>query len=142
MKEGINSLWKNEDYWAIWFGFAIMIGALLQWIPKIPRVGSWSDNPLDAFAVISDGAASGTTLLPLLFLMVGLTALTVIGVAFMKTDRIWKYLAGFAGVFVLSCIAYWVAHQTNVKYWGLSYALWALRVALLISNTVGTPGWL
>jgi uncharacterized integral membrane protein (TIGR00698 family) len=142
MKEGINSLWRNEDYWAIWFGFAIMIGALLQWIPKIPKVGSWSDNPLDAFTVVKEGVVSGTNLVPLLLLMVGLAVLTGIGAAFMKTDRIWKYLAGFAGVFVLSCIAYWVAHQTNVKYWGLSYALWALLVGLLISNTVGTPGWL
>jgi len=142
MKESWNSLWKNEDYWAIWFGFAIMIGALLHWIPKIPKVGKWSDNPLNAFMVVKDGVTEGTLLLPLLTLMIGLAIMTVIGVAFMKTDRIWKYLAGFAGVFILSCVAYWIAHQTNIRYWGLSYALWALLVGLLISNTVGTPGWL
>lgn len=142
MKEGINSLWKNEDYWAIWFGFAIMLGGILHWIPKIPKVGSWSSNPLDAFTVVRDGVVTGTTLGPLFLLMVGMAVLTAIGVAFMKTDKLWKYLAGFVGVFILSCIAYWLAHQTNVKYWGLSYAMWALLVGLLISNTVGTPGWL
>ncbi|MBU0982898.1 MAG: YeiH family protein, partial [candidate division Zixibacteria bacterium] len=62
--------------------------------------------------------------------------------AFMKTEKLSRYLAGFAGVFVLSCLAYWIANQTNIKYWGLSYAMWALLVGLLISNTVGTPRWL
>ncbi len=33
-------------------------------------------------------------------------------------------------------------HQVNVKYIGLSYALWALLLGLLISNTIGTPNWL
>ena len=37
---------------------------------------------------------------------------------------------------------HWIANQTNIKYWGLSYALWALLVGLLISNTIGTPSWL
>ncbi|MCP4685568.1 MAG: putative sulfate exporter family transporter, partial [bacterium] len=119
-----------------------MVGALLQWIPKIPKVGKWSDNPLDAFTVVTDGVVSGTTLVPLLALLIGMALMTVVGVAFMKTDNIWKYLSGFAGVFILSCLAYWIAHQTNVKYWGLSYAMWALLVGLLISNTIGTPGWL
>jgi uncharacterized integral membrane protein (TIGR00698 family) len=44
-------------------------------------------------------------------------------------------------VFLLAVVAYWIATQANVKYWGLSYAMWALLVGLLISNTVGTPGW-
>ena len=35
-----------------------------------------------------------------------------------------------------------ISNQTNVKYWGLSYALWGLLVGLLISNTIGTPRWL
>ncbi|MFH1373710.1 MAG: putative sulfate exporter family transporter [bacterium] len=142
MKNGISTLWKNEDWWAIWFAFIIIAGALARIVPKIPKIGTWTGNPLDAFLVIKDGVASGNILLPLLGLMVFLGILTAIGVSFMKIERIAKYLAGFAGVFVLSCIAYWIAHQTNVKYWGLSYAMWALLVGLLISNTIGTPGWL
>jgi uncharacterized integral membrane protein (TIGR00698 family) len=62
--------------------------------------------------------------------------------AFMKIHRIGPYLQGFVVIFILSCVSYWVANQVNVKYWGLSYALWALLIGLLISNTIGTPGWL
>ena len=74
--------------------------------------------------------------------MVGLGVLTTVGVAVMRSERPGRYAAGFAGVFVLATLSYWIANQTNVKYWGLSYALWALLVGLLISNTVGTPKWL
>jgi len=142
MKDSISSLWKNEDYWAIWFGFLIIIGALLTWIPKIPKVGKWSADPLAAFAIVKDGVTTGNTLLPLLGLMVGLAVLTAIGVAVMKAGNFWKYLGGFAVVFILATVAYWIAGQAEIKYWGLSYAMWALLVGLLISNTVGTPQWL
>lgn len=142
MKSGISSLWKNEDWWAVWFGFIIIIGALTKLIPEVPKIEKWTENPLDAFFIVKEGIITGNIFVPLLLLMVCLGLLTVIGVAFMKTEHVGKYLLGFAGVFILSCIAYWIAHQTNVKYWGLSYALWALLVGLLISNTIGTPGWL
>jgi len=42
-----------------------------------------------------------------------------------------------AGVFVLSLLAYVLAEQKLVKYYGLEYALWALLIGLLISNTTG-----
>ena len=137
MYEGFRSLCKHEDYWAIWFGFVIIVGALLGWIPKIPKVGKWDCNPLEAFA-----AGDGTILLPLLGLMIGLGILTTIGIAIMKCENAGKYAAGFVVVFLLACIAYWIAHQSEIKYWGLSYAMWALLVGLLISNTIGTPDWL
>ncbi|MFO0132693.1 MAG: YeiH family protein, partial [Planctomyces sp.] len=42
-----------------------------------------------------------------------------------------------AGVFLLSLLAYVLAEQKVVKYYGLEYALWALVIGLLISNTTG-----
>ncbi len=142
MKNGMSSLWKNEDWWAVWFGFIIIIVALCKIVPAVPKIGKWTDNPMDAFLIIEDGVVTGNIFIPLLILMVCLGALTAIGVAFMKTDKLSKYLMGFITIFVLSSLAYWIAHQTNVKYWGLSYAMWALLIGLLISNTVGTPDWL
>ena len=139
MKEGINSLWKNEDYWAIWFAAAIVAGALLEWLPKIPKVGKWSSDPLAAFMVIKDGEAVGTTLLPLLGLLLGMAVLTAIGVAVMRAEKLSHYLPGFVVVFGLACVAYWIANQTNVKYWGLSYAMWALLVATDARSSHPTP---
>lgn len=142
MSNGISSLWKKEDWWAVWFGFAIMAAALTGLVAKVPKVGKWTSDPLTAFEVVKEGVVTGNILISLLVLMILLGALTAIGVAFMRSEKIGHYIAGFAGVFVLACISYWIANQTNVKYWGLSYALWGLLVGLLISNTIGTPRWL
>jgi uncharacterized integral membrane protein (TIGR00698 family) len=139
MSRGISSLWKDEDWWAVWFGFLLIIASLTRLVTKVPKIGKWTDNPLTAFGV---GSSEGTILLPLLTLMLGIGVLTTLGVAVMKVERPARFLVGFFGVFVLSCLAYWVANQTSVKYWGLSYALWALLVGLLVSNTIGTPRWL
>ncbi len=137
MEKGIRALWKDEDWWAVWLGFILLAFALIQIVPRIPQIGKWTDNPLAAFS--ADG---GTIILPLVILMLGLGVLTSIAVAMMGTDNVRKYFFGFIGVFVLACVSYWVANQQNVKYWGLSYAMWALLIGLLISNTIGTPRWL
>lgn len=142
MKDGISSLWKSEDWWAVWFGFIIIIGAIFRFVPTIPKIGDWSGNPLEAFSIVREGVVTGNIIFPLLALMVVLGAMTVVGMAFMKTESLGKYILGFAVVFVLSSAAFWIAHNSNIEYWGLSYALWALLIGLLISNTVGTPVWL
>ena len=128
MKQGLSTLWKDEDYWAIWIGFILIFGALLHWIPTIPKIGKWTDDPLRAFLVVKDGVVSGNLLLPLLLLMVGLAILTGVGVRIMKFEKLGHYLPGFAVVFVLACLAFWISHQKEVSYWGLSDAMWALLV--------------
>jgi uncharacterized integral membrane protein (TIGR00698 family) len=142
MNRGISCLWKEEDWWAVWLGFIIIGLSLLRWIPAIPKVGVWTQNPFEAFQIVKDGIITGNILSPLIVLMLALAVLTVIAAIFMKTEHPGKYISGFIGVFILAVISYWIANQTNVKYWGLSYALWALLVGLLISNTIGTPRWL
>ncbi|MBD3170479.1 MAG: putative sulfate exporter family transporter [candidate division Zixibacteria bacterium] len=142
MSKGISELWKEEDWWAVWIGFIIIGFTLLNIVPKIPKVGKWTDNPLAAFQIIKDGQVIGGNLLPLLGLLAGLLILTAIGIAAMKTVKISHYIPGFIVIFILACVAYWFANQVNVKYWGLSYAMWALLLGLLISNTVGSPKWL
>jgi len=142
MKNGLSALWKEEDWWAVWIGFVIIIAALLQSVPKVPKLANWSGDPMAAFQVIKDGAVVSEIWIPLVILMFALAVLTSIAIGVMKTERAGRYLLGFLGVFILAVISYWIANQVNIKYWGLSYAMWALLVGLLISNTIGTPGWL
>jgi len=142
MNTGVSALWKDEDWWAVWIGFIIIIVSIAQIVPKIPKLAKWTGSPLDAFMIIKDGAVTGNIFIPLVILMAALAVLTMVAIAFMRTEPVGKYLVGFIGVFILAVISYWIADQANVKYWGLSYALWALLVGLLISNTIGTPGWL
>ncbi|MBX3413355.1 MAG: putative sulfate exporter family transporter [Pirellulales bacterium] len=101
------------------------------------NLSSWDDNPLDAFV-----GKGGTSLLP------GLLAVFVVslvlfggGVAGMGTPARGFPLA-FACVFLLAVGAYVLAGQKVVKHYNLEYALWALVVGLVISNTLGTPRFL
>jgi hypothetical protein len=52
MDRGISSLWKSEDWWAVWIGFIIFIGSITKLIPEIPKIGKWTGNPLKAFFII------------------------------------------------------------------------------------------
>lgn len=51
------------------------------------------------------------------------------------------FAPGFALVFGLAVLAYWIAGQADLKAMGLGYAIWAILFGLIISNTIGTPKW-
>jgi uncharacterized membrane protein YadS len=80
-------------------------------------------------------------ILPWLVSFFLIAILTAIGVAVMGKSA-GKYFIGFGGVLILAVVAYTIANQAQIKSWGLSYAMWALLLGLLISNTIGVPEWL
>lgn len=49
----ISSLWKKEDWWAVWVGFGILIFAVAMAAAgyglKAPKIQRWVASPLDAF---------------------------------------------------------------------------------------------
>ncbi len=53
-----------------------------------------------------------------------------------------KFVTGFLGVFVLGVLAFLLESQTDMKNIGMGYALWAILLGLIISNTIGTPSWI
>jgi uncharacterized membrane protein YadS len=107
---------------------------LKAWLAKL---GSWSDNPLDAFR-----SKSGASVIP------GLVGVFVAGLALFGLglwgmgERPRSFPLAFLVVFLLAVFAYVLAGQQVIKHYNLEYALWALLVGLIISNTVGTPKWL
>jgi len=79
--------------------------------------------------------------LPLIVSLGLVGILTAIGISVMgKSPK--DYLVGYVIIVLLAVISYSVANQAQIKGWGLSYAMWALLIGLLISNTIGTPKWL
>lgn len=128
-----SDLYRKEDWWSIWFGAILAAVVGLGFVTKVPKVGKWTSNPLEALPT--------DLFLPLIGLMAGIAVMTVVGIVFMQLP--WqKYLGGFVTIFIMATLSYVVANQASIKAWGLSYAVWALGVGLLISNTIGTPGWL
>jgi len=43
------SLWTEEDWWAVWLGLIIIVGAAAGLICKVPKVSEWLGNPAAAF---------------------------------------------------------------------------------------------
>ena len=129
-----SSLWRKEDWWAVWLGFLLLgltVSRVVSWLPPI---GKWSYDL---------GAAVELAHLPYFVLLaLGLLALTGLAVAFMKREDLRTYWAGFLVVFALAFVGMILASHQTIHYYGLEYVLWALVLGLLISNTVGVPEWL
>jgi uncharacterized membrane protein YadS len=64
------------------------------------------------------------------------TGATFMGQAF------FAFLRSFIAVFGLAVIAYFLAAQADMKDLGISYAVWAIVIGLIISNSLGTAKWL
>jgi len=136
-----SQLFTAEDWWAVWFGFLVIIAALTGVVTSVPKLGKWVDNPLDVFLIIKDGVASGNIFGALVVLWLGLGVLTAFGVWAMG-GKPWRYFFGYSAVFAFAVVSYSISQQQQIRAYGLEYAFWGLLIGLLISNTVGTPGWL
>ena len=61
---------------------------------------------------------------------------------FLLGGRVVPFLIAFPLVFALAWLARFLAGNGAFIDWGIEYVIFALFIGLLISNTVGTPGWL
>jgi uncharacterized membrane protein YadS len=52
-----------------------------------------------------------------------------------------RFLGGFPFIFLIAVISYMISQQSTMKYYGIEYAVAAIVIGLIISNTVGTPRW-
>ena len=119
---------------------------LKKWIAK---PGDWSSNPIDSiYRAATPGDADGRNAVEGRNLLPGLLGVFCIslvvfggGIAAMGHSPL-KFAGGFVGVFLLATLAYVLAGQEVVKHYNLEYALWALAVGLVVSNTIGTPEFL
>ena len=76
-----------------------------------------------------------------LYLLLFLWILGAIGMGLMGLS-VGKFTAGFPIIFILSALAFLLAGNTTVSYYGLEVVFWALLFGLIISNIVGVPEWL
>ncbi len=159
----LSQMRTSEDWWAIWCGALLLaVSFLAVWItrpndlaqqastgqaieisnplkPYLSKPGSWKDNPVAGFYKPAEGDNKPFNAIP-----GTLGALVVIGVLFAVAMQIRSgsggaFLKAFPVVFLLATVAYAMAGQSLVKAYNLEYALWALLVGLVVSNTIGTP---
>lgn len=109
---------------------------LASWVGKPKR---WTSNPIDAFrkegkpglSRLKGALAAGVIIFALFTLTLVITG-----------GHAREFAIGFPVVYGLALLAYVMAGQAVVSAYNLEYALWALVVGLVISNTIGTPTWL
>lgn len=129
-----SSLWKKEDWWAVWVGLLILLLGIPGWLPPLPKIEKWTD--------IAESFSAGVgTVWPVIYVFIFVLLLTLIAKAFIGTN-IRRYVVGFAVVFGLAFLALWIGKYSPFANWGLSTVLWALILGLIVSNVWRIPDWL
>lgn len=100
------------------------------------KVGSWNKDPRDAFV-----RKQKPIFLGLLGTLVASLAIFGAGMALSGENPL-KFAAAFVVIFALAVVSYILAGQEVIKYYNLEYALWAILIGMVISNTIGTPEFL
>ncbi len=104
-----------------------------SWVAKM---GSWKSDPSDAFVV------KKVNIVPGLFgVFIASLVLFTFGVA-LRGEPVIPFAGAFVVLFLLATASYVLAGQDVIKYYNLEYALWALLIGMVISNTIGTPRFL
>ena len=122
---------QNEDWWACFIGWLILLLALWGVLPHTPKIGTWTSL---AQAFPKGWSTLGTSIV----LCIAMGVLTLIGGVFMKFD-LKRYVPGFFILFVLTFISMVISKQAFIKKWGISYVLFALAFGLIISNVFKVP---
>ena len=101
--------------------------------PWLGKIGSWDKNPQDAFQKEKKSLVPGLAGV-FVFLLVLYSLGTVL-----RGKPVASFIAGFIPLFLLAVLSYVLAGQNVIKYYNLEYALWAIVLGMVISNTIGTP---
>ena len=141
---GISTLWKTEDWWAVWMAFVVIILAIILYYtggtlkPLAVYPPKWSFTP-EGYAKLAEyfSTHAGWFFANFAFWLVMFTISSAI-LGFKPSE----FVPSFIFVYICSIlIAVFSANETAHHY-NLEAPLFALIVGLLISNTVGLPRWM
>jgi uncharacterized membrane protein YadS len=104
-------------------------------------IDDWRNSKLKTSSAKKKASAKGYNQIGWLILLGVFYALFFgIGIAFMGKSA-GEFIKGFSFVYLITVIVWVLANQATVKYYGINYAIWAIFIGMVISNTVGTPKW-
>jgi uncharacterized integral membrane protein (TIGR00698 family) len=124
-----SSLYKKEDWLAVWLGFIILGLASLNAV-VMPKINAWSVFP--SFTV--DLVVPSLILLGFLIIVVGIPGL-LFGV------RLRDQVVGVTVLYLAAFLSLIISKQEVVNRWGFEYVFWALLIGLILSNFVRLPDW-
>jgi len=123
----------SADSWMAENQFITGGGDLLNGLANTSRPGRWVTNPLAALGI--DTLVFSAAMLAIFVVLFGA------GAVLMK-EGFAAFARGFLVVFLVASLAFLLANQREFRDLGLGYALWAIAIGLVISNTLGIPDFL
>lgn len=112
------------------------LGVTIKETVKTPN--KWEYNPIDSIYNSKSGFSQIGNMSLLFIIMVTLFGFgdKLMGGSFRKFSK------GFTAIFLLSILSFILAKQVNSSYLGINYAVWAIVIGIIISNTVGVPKYM
>jgi len=139
--EGIASLWKKEDWWAVWLGLGIVVVAIALFLAGRslgPLAVSPPQDWTDASRVVDHFGDAWTryVLLFVVFAVIFTVSTAIMG------HRPREYLPGFTLIYVVSAAILVVSQSRFFHTYSLEAPLVALVLGLVVGNLAPMPGWL
>ncbi len=139
--DGIASLWKKEDWWAVWLGLGIIACAIAFFVVGGTLNPLAVSPPRDWTAIQAVLAHLGRewywyALLFLVFGSIFTFSTSVMGFAARQ------FVPGFTLIFLVSVLILVVSQSQFFHTYSLEAPLVALILGLLVGNFVTLPGWL
>ncbi|MCG6950385.1 MAG: YeiH family protein [Acidobacteria bacterium] len=140
MHEGLQKLWKTEDYWAVWLGLGIVLLALAAYFTG-GTIAGWAVKP-GSWSTIDGLISDFTKHLPdylIIFTLFG-TVFTISMAVMGRNVR--QFVPGFVILFLGSTAIFYLSSNTFVKATlHLGAPLLALIIGLIIGNLFQLPEW-
>ena len=128
-----SSLLSSEDWVACWLGFALILLAFAGVQPALPAF-SWDSGSVAA--VFAQDNILASCALGALFMALAAAGIRLMG------GSLKAFGIGFPAVFVLGWLSQFMAGNSGMKAWGLTYVITALFLGLFISNVLAVPRWM
>ncbi len=128
-----SSLLSSEDWVACWLGFALILLAFAGVQPALPAF-SWDSGSVAA--VFAQDNILASCALGALFMALAAAGIRLMG------GSLKAFGIGFPAVFVLGWLSQFIAGNSGMKAWGLTYVITALFLGLFISNVLAVPRWM
>ncbi len=138
---GISSLWKKEDWWAVWLGLGIVMVAIVFFLAGSTLVPLAVSPPQDwtAFSRVTEHFAGTWPRYILLFAVFGV--IFTLSTAVMGF-RAKQFLPGFTLIFLASTLILVVSQSRFFHTYSLEAPLVALLLGLVVGNLAKMPDWL
>ncbi len=139
--DALSSLWKKEDWWAVWLGLGSVLVAIVFFLAGSTLAPIAVSPPRDwtAFTTVAGHFAGAWPWYVLLYLV--LAVLFTVSTSVMG-HAAKRYLPGFTLLYVVSVAILAVSQSRFFHTYSLEAPLVALILGLLVGNALRLPGWL